>query len=68
MNKDIEILLQAMKQGFIYYPIDDPDDCYAYDIECLYYNKYQDKFYLYVADGVGEVYAEGFNVTWSLTK
>ena len=66
MNKEDYILLEAMEQGYIYYPIDCPDDCFKYKIDCLYYNTRMQRYYLYVADGVGEVYSDEYNKTWAL--
>ena len=68
MEKQDFILLEAMEQGYVYYPIDVPDDCYKYMIDCLYYNTKMQKYYLYVSDGVGELFSDEYNVTWSLTN
>ena len=65
------ILLTAMSQGTIYYGnFEDPDDCFDYKIDCLYYNKnFRDEpFYLYVSDGVGEIFASDYGKEWFLSK
>ena len=65
---DIDILLKALKVGFIKYPLDNPEDCYQYKVDCLYYNKNMQKFYIYVSDGVGELFAEDYGKTWSMIE
>jgi len=62
---DLITLFKALKQGYIYYPIDCPNDCYKYKIECLYMKP---RIHLYVADGVGGCYMEDYGKTWALTK
>ena len=64
--KLLGILAKALKQGYIYYPIDVPDDCYKYKVDCMYYN--YGEYYLYVSDGVGEIFAKDYGKTWALTK
>lgn len=66
--EDIEVLLEALKAGHVLYPLDCPDDCYRYKVECLYYNKNMKQFYIYVADGVGELFAEDYGKTWSIAE
>ena len=69
MEKQDEILLKAMEVGYIWYPINCPEDCFRYKIDCLYYNhKMGGKYYLYVSDGVGEIFAKDFGKTWSIDK
>ena len=62
---DLITLFKALKQGYIYYPIDCPNDCYKYKIECLYMKP---RIHLYIADGVGGCYMEDYGKTWVLTK
>ncbi len=62
---DLITLFKALKQGYIYYPINCPNDCYKYKIECLYMKP---RIHLYVADGVGGCYMEDYGKTWALTK
>lgn len=64
--ENIDILIKALKAGFIKYPLDCPDDCFKYKVECLYYNQNMKRFYIYVADGVGELFAEDYGKTWSI--
>lgn len=64
--KLLGILAKALKQGYIYYPIDVPDDCYKYKVDCMYYN--YGEYYLYVSDGVGDIFAKDYGKTWALTK
>lgn len=62
---DLITLFKALKQGYIYYPINCPNDCYKYKIECIYMKP---RIHLYVADGVGGCYMEDYGKTWALTK
>lgn len=62
---DLITLFKALKQGYIYYPINCPNDCYKYKIECIYMKP---RMHLYVADGVGGCYMEDYGKTWALTK
>lgn len=62
---ELDIFLKALKQGYVYYPIDCPEDCYKYEIECVYLKP---QLHLYVADGVGGLYFEDYGKTWALTK
>ncbi len=62
---DLATLFKALKQGYIYYPINCPNDCYKYKIECLYMKP---RIHLYVTDGVGGCYMEDYGKTWALTK
>ena len=66
--EELEILIKALKVGHVLYPLDCPDDCYRYKVECLYYNKHMEKFYIYVSDGVGELFAEDYGRTWSIAE
>ena len=65
LGVDLVTLFKALKQGYIYYPINCPNDCYKYKIECLYMKP---RIHLYVADGVGGCYMEDYGKTWALTK
>lgn len=62
---DLITLFKALKQGYIYYPINCPNDCYKYKIECIYMKP---RIHLYVADGVGGCYMEDYGKTWALTR
>lgn len=66
MNEELEILLKALKQGYIYYPLNNPKDCFRYRVEGLMYNRFSDKYYIYVADGVDNLFFEDFGKTWNL--
>ena len=70
MEAELEILIKALKAGFVNYPIDcpEPEDCYRYRVNCLYYNKAMGRFYIYVSDGVGELFAEDYGRTWSIAE
>ena len=65
---ELDILIKALKAGYVNYPLDCPEDCYQYKVECLYYNHKMEKFYIYGADGVGELFAEDFEKTWSIVE
>ena len=66
MNEELEILLKALKQGYVYYPLNIPKDCYRYRVEGLHYNRFTDKYYIYVTDGVSNLFFEDFGKTWNL--
>lgn len=66
--KETELLLKALKAGYVLYPLDRSEDCYQYKVECLYYNKKMQRFYIYVSDGVGELFAEDFGKTWRIVE
>ena len=66
--KETDILLKALEVGFVNYPLDCPDDCYKYKVECLYYNQRMKRFYIYVTDGVGELFIEDYGKTWSIAE
>lgn len=68
MEKQDEILLKAMEVGYIWYPLSCPEDCYRYKIDCLYFNLKMGRYYLYVSDGVGEIFSEDFGKEWSIDK
>ena len=63
---NIEVLLRALRVGYIYYPIDDPDDCYKYRVTGMHYNPNYERYYIYVSDGVGELFAEDYGITWRI--
>lgn len=68
MEKQDEILLKAMEVGYIWYPLGCLEDCYRYKIDCLYFNLKMGRYYLYVSDGVGEIFSEDFGKEWSIDK
>ena len=63
---NVEVLLRALKVGYIYYPIDDPNDCYKYRVTGMHYNPNYERYYIYVSDGVGELFAEDYGITWRI--
>lgn len=68
--ENIDILIKALKVGFVKYPLNcsDPDDCFEYRVECLYYNQTMKRFYIYVSDGVGELFAEDYGKEWEIAE
>lgn len=63
---NVEVLLRALKVGYIYYPIDDPDDCYRYRVTGMHYNPNYGRYYITCADGVGELFPEDCGKTWRI--
>ena len=63
---DVLVLLKALKVGYVFYPIDCPDDCYRYRVTGMHYNPNYERFYISVSDGVGELFADGYGKTWSI--
>ena len=63
---DLWILTTAVKAGHIEYPIDCPGDCYRYRVRGLFYNPYFKKFYINCEDGVDELFAKDYGITWRI--
>ena len=66
--ENVDILIKALKAGFVKYPLNCPDDCFEYRVECLYYNQNMKRFYIYVADGIGELFAEDYRKEWEIVE
>lgn len=66
--EETELLLKALKVGYVLYPLDCQEDCYQYKVECLYYNKNMQQFYIYASDGVGELFAKDYEKTWRIVE